>query len=97
MVIAASPQPKSGNLLIWLLSLVGLAAIVAAGGYRRRRQRRPTLQGQLIPISGPAGATLPLTRDLGMERLRELYLGSRGKDEWKLEGWPREREIGIGC
>ena len=79
----------------WSLGLLALAFTLFGGAELNRRRRRPTLQGQLIPVRGPADATLPLTRDLGLERVRTLYLGSRGRDEWKLNGWPANVKLAL--
>lgn len=71
--------------LLWAGSGVTLG--LAALGLIVLRRQGPYLTGQLAPVATPAGSALALPRDLGHERRRQVILGRRGEQTWRLEGW----------
>ncbi len=69
--------------------IVGLSALGLLAG----RRRGPHLTGQLVPVTTPAGGSLLAPRDLALERRRRIYLGKRGRGEWRLPGWEGTLEL----
>ena len=65
----------------------GTLGLVARGLIVLRRSG-PYLTGQLAPVVVPADSPLMLPRDLSHERRRQVILGRRGEQAWRLEGWP---------
>jgi uncharacterized protein YegL len=83
------PAPAEGRSPAWpTFALTGLLLVAATGGglvvYRHRQQ--VTIQGELTPLHTPADITM-LPDDLAARRTKRLYLGRRGRGQWRLPGW----------
>ncbi len=84
----ASETGGGGGRPTWpFLLSSGTALGLGAAGLVARQRRGPHLTGQLEPLASPTGVALTLPRDLGRERRRQVYLGRRGQQEWRLPGW----------
>jgi hypothetical protein len=71
----------------WPLWAGGGTLGLATLGLLALRRSGPYLTGQLAPVAVPAGSPLAQPRDLSHERRRQVILGRRGEQAWRLEGW----------
>jgi hypothetical protein len=80
-------EPGGGRSAWPLWAGGGVTLGLAALGLIAVRRPGPCLTGQLTPLATPAGSTLVLPRDLSVERRRQVILGRRGEQAWRLDGW----------
>ena len=92
-----APQPEAG-FPWWLVVFAGGTLATGAGGIVVfRNSRQPFLQGELLPLAANdvAGALLP--EDLSFRRTRRLYLGRKGKKQWRLHGWDGSAALEVNA
>jgi len=87
-----APEPGGGSRsLLARFSPWLLAVLLAAGGaglfWRQRHQPRLWLEGSLLPLATPMGATTPPRIDLSQHPARSFMLGQGRKADVSLPGW----------
>ena len=91
-----TPQETTGRSPWWtLLFGFGLVVLVGIVGSMAWLPNGPYLTGQLLFLTAPDEGLLPLPLELGGQRLKQIVIGAKGRDGWRLMYWSGAFRITI--